>query len=225
MYVTDQQKLAKARELASTLDQMSRSPKRVYPTAPWIIPATMIVVALFAIVCLVVKLLMIYMRSKKSTQKKSFRLSEASSPDIPTTPEDQASMATTASMKTRGSLGINSKRRSRVRPPAVSLYQMKKQQSPGSSSSKNRAMKALVKATPSQSSRRIDDNLIEDNSNPDNSPPTSLQHSDVTDEIPPSMEQIKTEFNEIQETPTKTINLDTTDSTEDKQVDQSVGNH
>lgn len=198
MYMTDQQR-AEARVLAATLDKLTRNPKRFTPSAPWIIPATMIFVTLFALICLVIKLFMNYLNSKNNKTKK-FGLSEQSSPDIPTTPEDQTSMATTASMKTRGSLRLNQKQR-KNRPQAVSLYQMKQKQSPGSSSSKSKthkaALKAMSRAAKSEanrslsrdSTRQVDDGSDDNtNLNGDNSPNLS-QHSDDTDEIQASVNQ------------------------------------
>lgn len=198
MSMTDQARMAEARQLAATLDRMTRNPRRFAPSAPWIIPATMVVVAVFALICLAIKLIMNYINSKNE-KSKTFGLSHASSPDIPTTPEDQASMATTASMKTRGSLGINSKRRNpRNRPPPVSLYQIKQKQSPGSSVTKSKshktAMKAMSRAAKAEAnrglssrdiSRQPDDNSEENND--DNSPTNISQRSDDTDEIQASV--------------------------------------
>lgn len=196
--MTDHQR-AEARALAATLDRLTRNPKRITPSAPWIIPATMIFVTLFALVCLVIKLFMNYLNSKNNKTKK-FGLSEQSSPDIPTSPEDQTSMATTASMKTRGSLRLNQKQR-KNRPQAVSLYQMKQKQSPGSSNSKSKthkaALKAISRAAKSEanrslsrdSTRQVDDGSDDNtNMNGDNSPNLS-QHSDDTDEIHASVNQ------------------------------------
>lgn len=193
MYMTDQQKLAEARAMVATLDKLTRSPKRVTPSAPMIIPATMIFVLIFAMICLVVKLFMNYLHSKHEKAKK-FGMSGSISPDIPTTPEDQASMATTASMKTRGSLRISSKGR-RTKPQPVSLYQIKQKQSPGSSSTKSKSHKAALKAMSraakaeanrslSRDSTRQADDGSDDNMNNDSSSPANLsQHSDDTDEI------------------------------------------
>lgn len=142
---------------------------------------------------------MYYLNSKNNKTKK-FGMSEQSSPDIPTTPEDQTSMATTASMKTRGSLRLSQKQR-KNRPQAVSLYQMKQKQSPGSSSSKSKthkaALKAMSRAAKSEanrslsrdSTRQVDDGSDDNtNMNGDNSPNLS-QHSDDTDEIQASVNQ------------------------------------
>lgn len=191
--MTDQQRLAEARALAVSLDKLTRSPKKFTPTAPWIIPATMIFVTLFALICLVIKLFMNYL-SAKNNKSKSFGLPVACSPDLPTTPaEDQASMATTASMKTRGSLRRSSRRKNK--PPPVSLYQIKQKQSPGSSATKSKthkaAMKAISRAAKAEanrslsrdSSRQVDDNS-DDNKNSDDNSPTNLSHnSDDTEEI------------------------------------------
>lgn len=199
MYMTDQQRLAEARALTASLDRLTRMPKRFSPTAPWIIPATMIVVAVFAIVCFVIKLLMSYLSSKQEKSRK-FGISSTSSPELPTTPEDQASMATTASMKTRGSLRASSRAR-RSKPPPVSLYQIKQMQSPGtSSSSKSKskaAMRAISKAARAEanrsisrdSTRQVDDDSDDANNVPDNSPTDISQHSDDTDEIQTSVNQ------------------------------------
>lgn len=194
MYMTDQQRLSEARALALSLDKLTRSPKKFTPAAPWIIPATMIFVTLFALICLVIKLFMNYL-SSKNNKSKTFGLSEASSPDIPTTPaEDQASMATTASMKTRGSFRHNSRRRNK--PPPVSLYQIKQKQSPGGSATKSKthkaAMKAISRAAKAEanrslsreSTRQVDDNSDDNIKNSDDNSPTNLSHnSDDTDEI------------------------------------------
>lgn len=194
MHMTDTQRLAEARALAASLDKLTRVPRRFTPRAPEIIPATMIIVTLFALVCLVIKLFMNYLSSKNG-KSKTFSSSQASSPDIPTTPEDQASMATTASMKTRGSLRHSSKRRNK--PPPVSLYQMKQKQSPGSSTTKSKthkaAMKAISRAAKAEanrslsrdSTRQADDNSDDNikNDDGDNSPTNLSHHSDDTDEI------------------------------------------
>lgn len=121
-------------------------------------------------------------------------------------------MATTASMKTRGSLRLNSKRGSRSRshfkPPPVSLYQMKQTKSPGSaslnnSSSKLKTSKAAMKAMSRMSRAEANKNTLnrdssrqtnDDNNSDDNlnsndngadSPTNLSQHSEdvVTDEI------------------------------------------
>lgn len=191
--MTEQQRV-EARALASALDKLTRNPKRVAPTAPWIIPATMIFVSLFALICLVIKLFMNYLNSKSNKTKK-FGLSEQSSPDIPTTPEDQASIATTTIMKTRGSIGLSSKRK-RNRPQPVSLYQMKQKQSPGTSSSKNKshkaAMKAMSRAAKAEanrslsrdSTRQVDDGSDDNINNGDTNSPTNLSQQSVdTDDI------------------------------------------
>lgn len=192
--MTDQQRLAEARALSISLDKLSRSSRRVSPSAPWIIPATMIVVTLFAFICLVLKLLMNYLNSKQN-KSDEYGMSETSSPEIPTTPDDQASMATTASMKTRSSLR-NSSRRKRNKLPPVSLYQMKPKQSPSSTNSKSKthraAMKAISRAAKAEANRslsRDSTRQVEDNSDDninidgDNSP-TNLSHlSDDTDEV------------------------------------------
>lgn len=194
MYTSEQRLAevkAEVRALTAALDKLSRTPRRFSPSAPWYIPAVMIVVGLFALICLVIKLFMNYLNSKNNKTKK-YGLSETSSPEIPTTPEDQTSMATTASMKTRGSLRLNSKhKRNRLQP--VSLYQLKQKQSPSSSSSKSKshkaAMKAISRAAKAEanrslsrdSTRQVDD---DDNINNDDNSPTNLsQHSDDTDEI------------------------------------------
>lgn len=192
--MTDQARLNEARVLAATLDRLTRHPKRVSPSAPWIIPATMIVVAIFALVSLAIKLMMNYL-NKKNEKTKDFNHSHASSPDIPTTPEDQTSMATTASMKTRGSLAMSS-RRHRSKPPPVSLYQIKQKQSPGSSSKSKThraAMKAISRAARTDanrsmsrdSSKQRDDRSDDNNSNNlgDNSPNLSQRSDEVTEEI------------------------------------------
>lgn len=197
--MTEQQRM-EARALAVALDKLTRNPKRIAPTAPWIIPATMIFVTIFALVCLVIKLFLNYLNSKSGKTKK-FGLSEASSPDIPTTPEDQASMATTASMKTRGSMRVSSKHR-RNKPQPVSLYQMKQKQSPGSSSPKKKSHKAALKAMSRaakaeanrslsrDSTRQVDDGSDDNMNNGDQNSPTNLsQHSDDTDEIQAGVNQ------------------------------------
>jgi len=199
MYMTDQQRLAEARAVTYQLEKLSRNPRKFAPTAPWIIPALMVIVTLFAFICLVIKLFINYLNSKHH-KTKNFGLSEASSPDIPTTPEDQASMATTASMKTRGSLRLSSNRR-RSKPPPVSLYQMKQKQSPGSATkvkSHKAAMKVMSRAAKAEanrslsreSTRQVDDGS-DDNMNvdADNSPTNLSQHSDDTDEIQASVNQ------------------------------------
>lgn len=197
MYMTDHQKLAEARALSIALDKLTRNPRKVTPSAPIIIPALMVFVALFAIISIVIKLFMNYL-NRKQQNTKTFALSETSSPEIPNTPEhDQASMATTASMKTRGSLRHSSKRR-RNKPPPVSLYQIKQMQSPGSAtSSKSKqhraALKAMSRAAKAEANRGVsrgssrqindgsDDNMPNDG---DNSPTNLSQHSDdMTDEI------------------------------------------
>lgn len=202
MYVTDHQKLARAREAAAILDSLTRAPKRVYPSAPAIIPVTMILVALFVIVALVIKFLMRYMHSKEEKQSKNFRLSP-SSPDIPTAPEDQTSMATTASMKTGNSVRINPTRGSkRAKKPAVSLYQVtkKQQHSPATPSSRNRAaMRVIAKAASGRrvsrdSLSRRDEHEESKVSELNDSPVNSSQRSDITEELPPPMDQIDTSY-------------------------------
>lgn len=198
MHMTDQQRLDQARTLALTLDKLTRSPKRISPSAPLIIPILMITVALFALICLVVKLIMNYLKSKNKTSQK-FGPGDACSPDLPTTPElDQTSLATTASMKTRGSLRQGSKNRRNKLPP-VSLYQMKQTQSPKTPTTTSKlrskgAMRALAKASrsdPNRSSsrdttRQDDDNsdLNVNNNDGSDSPANLSQGSfDVQDEI------------------------------------------
>lgn len=200
--MTDSARLLEARALTATLDKLSRNPKRFSPSAPWIIPATMIVVAIFALICLAIKLIMNYLHSRNETTK-DFKHSHGSSPDIPTTPEDQASMATTASMKTRNSLGLSGRRQHRGRPPPVSLYQIKQKQSPGSAGSKTKISKAALKAMARgakaeansrnlsrDKDRQNDDDGSDDNSNNvgDNSPNLS-QRSDDTDEVTQAINQ------------------------------------
>lgn len=188
---TDQiSRLNEARALAATLDKLSRSPKRFSPSAPWIIPVVMVIVCSFALVCIAIKLIMNYLNSKSQKTKAFGR-----SPDIPTTPDqDQTSMATTASMKTRGSLRLNPTRQLKSRPPPVSLYQCKQKQSPGSSvisrsKAHRAAMKAMSRAARSDANRsrnnsRQADDASDNNSNNlgDNSPNLS-QHSDDTDDL------------------------------------------
>lgn len=124
MYMTDQERLAEARALAITWDKLTRSPKRVTPSAPWIIPAMMVFVTLFAFICLVIKLFMNYLNSKNDKSKEL----ETGSPNIASsTPADQVSMATTATMRTRSSIRRQS-RRTRNRAPVITPYQLKEQQ-------------------------------------------------------------------------------------------------
>ena len=188
---TDQSsRLNEARALAASLERLTRSPKRFSPSAPWIIPAIMVVVGTFALVCIAIKLIMNYLNSKNQKTKTFGR-----SPDIPTTPDqDQTSMATTASMKTRGSLRLNPTRQLKSRPPPVSLYQCKQKQSPGSgvisrSKAHRAAMKAMSRAARADANRSRDssrqaDDASDDNSNNlrDNSPNLS-QRSDDTDDM------------------------------------------
>lgn len=223
MYVTDQSKLAEARALAAALHKVTRDSRRVYPSAPIIIPATMIIVALFAIITLLIKLFMKYM-SKKEIKSK-FGPSGASSPDIPTTPEDQTSMATTASMKTRGSLRINPDRR-RNKPPPVSLYQMKQKHSPGSSTQKKShkaAMKAIARAAKTEanrglsrdSTRQIDDASDDNGNNNGGSSPGNLsQRSDDTDKLQLSEEQPTALYAAAAADPDGATNLITTNQPE-----------
>lgn len=194
MHMTNQQRLDEARSLAWTLDKLSRSPKNFSPSAPIIIPILMVVVALFAVICLVIKIFMNYLNSKnKKTQK--FGIGEPCSPDLPTTPEvDQTSLATTASMKTRGSLRLQTARRNKL--PPVSLYQMKQKQSPRASTTTKlrskgamRAMAKASKADPNRSSSRDSARQDDDNSdlninNDGGDSPTNLsQRSFDSDEI------------------------------------------
>lgn len=183
-----EQRLAEARALFVSLDRIARNPKKFSPSAPWVIPAIMVAVGLVAIICLAIKLIMKYIVAKKDT--KSFESSQANSPDLPTTPEDQTSMATTASMKTRGSVGLNSKQRKRKHPP-VSLYQLRQKQSPCSSSTRHKAVaKAMSKAARAEankslsrdSSRQNQDNS-DDNDERDHSPGGISQDSDDSVEL------------------------------------------
>lgn len=198
--MTTEQRLNEARAAAATLDRMTRQPKRILATAPWIIPATMILVTLFAVICFAIRLIINYLNSRNS-KSKNYGLSEASSPDLPTTPEDQTSMATTASMKTRSSLRNSSKRR-KNKPPPVSLYQIKQMQSPGSiSSNKSKthkaAMKAVSRAAKAEanrslsrdSTRQIDDASDDSNKNDADSPTNLSQQFDEVDEIQASIHQ------------------------------------
>lgn len=198
MYMTDHQKLAEARVMAIQMDKLARSGRRISPSAPIIIPILLIIVSLFALICLLIKLFMI-MKGKKNDQTKPFRPSSASSPDIPTTPEhDQSSMATTASMKTRGSLRLNPDRRKQKLPP-VSLYQMKAKQSPGSTSKTNKAaMKALARSARAEanrslsrdSTRQMEDNSDDNiNDNGDVSPGNLSHQSDDTDDLQNTLSQ------------------------------------
>lgn len=182
--------------MAATLDRLTRNPRRFSPSAPWIIPAVMIVVCVFAVICLAVKLMMSYLHSRNE-RSKTFGRPHGSSPDIPTTPEaDQTSMATTASMRTKGSLGLSTRRYHRNRPPTVSLYQMKQKQSPGSATKSSSrahraAMKAMSRAARAEanrslsrdSSRQQDDNSDENSNNANANSPNLSQRSDDTDEV------------------------------------------
>lgn len=189
--MTDQHKLAEARAMAATVDRLTRESRRVSPSAPAIIPITMIVVMLFTLISLLIKLFMNYMNRRHDKARK-FGPSGASSPDIPTTPEDQTSMATTASMKTRGSLRVNPDRR-KTKPPPVSLYQIKQKHSPGSASSKSKAhraaMKSLSRAARTEPNRSRDrennDNGSDDNGNNNgtSSPGNLSQQSDDTEKM------------------------------------------
>lgn len=180
-------RVAELRASYAALDRLTRNPRRFTPSAPWIIPATMVVVCAFALICLAVKLIMNYLNSKNQ-KSKSFSSPHSDSPDIPTTPDqDQASMATTASMKTRGG-SLRLHRQLKSRPPPVSLYQMKQKQSPGSSvksKSHRAAMKAMSRAARAEANRSRDssrqpDDGSDDNSNnlADNSPNLSLDDGD-----------------------------------------------
>lgn len=190
--MSDQARLNEARALAVTLDRLVRHPKRISPTAPWIIPATMIVVAAFALICIVIKLIMNYLQSKNGRSKDLDR-PHTSSPDLPSTPEDQTSMATTASMRTRKSIRMTSNRHYKNNLPPVSLYQLKQRQSPGSSSKSKThkaAMKALSRAARAEANRsmsrdssRQQDDATDDNSNRDNNSPNLSRRSDDTDEM------------------------------------------
>lgn len=188
--MSDQARLNEARALVATLDRLVRHPKKISPTAPWIIPATMIVVAVFALVCIVIKLIMNYLQSRNG-QSKNLTRQHNTSPDLPTTPEDQTSMATTASMKTRGSLKLSSGQHLKSKPPPVSLYQMRQKQSPSSKFKTHKsAMKALSRAARAEANRsmnrdnsRQQDDNDDDNSNRDENSPNLSQRSDDTDEI------------------------------------------
>lgn len=135
---------------------------------------------------------------------KPFGPSGASSPDIPTTPEDQTSMATTASMKTRGSLRLNPDRR-KQKPPPVSLYQMKQKQSPGSSKSHKGAMKALSRAAKAEANRSLSrdstrqmDDISDDNinNNGDVSPNMS-QRSEVSEDLQNTINQTSAMYAQV----------------------------
>jgi len=190
--MSEQARLNEARALMVSLDRMVRNPKRITPSAPWIIPAIMIVVAMFALICIVIKLIMNYLQSKHQSSKNLDR-PHSGSPGLPTTPEDETSMATTASMKTRGSLRISATRHHKERHPPVSLYQMKQKQSPSSttkSKTHKAAMKALSRAARAEAIRsknldnsRQQDDASDDNSNRDQNSPNLSQRSDDTDEM------------------------------------------
>lgn len=185
---TDQSsRLTELRASYLAFDRLNRNPKRISPSAPWVIPATMVVVCAFALICLAVKLIVNYLNSKNH-KSKTFSHPHADSPDIPTTPDqDQASMATTASMKTRGG-SLRLHRLDRAKPPPVSLYQLRQRQSPGSSvksKTHRAAMKAMSRAARAEANRsresnRQTDDGSDDNSNKiiDNSPNLSLDGGD-----------------------------------------------
>lgn len=199
--MNDQQRVNAVRALSVEIDKLSRSSKRFTPSAPWIIPALMIFVVLFAFVCFVVKLLMNYLTSKDDESPKKYGFTDTSSPDITATPEDQTSMATTASMRTRDSLRNNSNRGRRNRLPPVSLYQLKQKQSSSASVSSttklktnraaNKAVSRMAKQAanrslmrngePNQDSRSDNDNDIDDGG--DNSPTNLSQHSGDTETV------------------------------------------
>lgn len=214
--MTDQNKLAEVRALAAHMNRLTRdSTRKVSPSAPAIIPITMIIVTLFALITLLIKLFMHYMKKRAP-----FGPSGASSPDIPTTPEDQTSMATTASMKTRGSLRINPERK-KNKPPPVSLYQIKQKQSPSSSSSRSKAhraaMKAIARAAKAEpnrtmsreSTRQIDDGSDDNgNDNGGSSPGDLSQRSNDFDKSP-APEEPSTELYAAAST---SLANDTTDS-------------
>jgi hypothetical protein len=197
--MTDHQsRLNEARVLAATLDKLTRTPRRFSPSAPWIIPATMIIVCAFALICLAIKLIVNYLNSKNENTK-TFGRPHGSSPDIPTTPEDQTSMATTASMKTRGSLGLSSRRHNRSKPPPVSLYQIRQKQSPGSAAKSSKAQRAAMKAMSRaaraeanksrDSSRQRDDGSDDNSDNAEANSPNLSHRSDDTDEMQQTMNQ------------------------------------
>lgn len=199
MHMTDYQKLAEAKTMAIQMDKLARTARKFSPTAPVIIPLLLIFVTLFAVICILIKLLK-KLKGKNQEKENKFRPSNASSPDIPTTPEhDQSSMATTASMKTRGSLRLNPDRRKQQKLPPVSLYQMKAKQSPGSSSKTNRAaMKALARSARAEanrsisrdSTRQMEDNSDDNgNNNGDASPGNMSQRSDDTDDLGTTINQ------------------------------------
>lgn len=194
----NQNRLSELRALAATYEKLTRSPRRFSPSAPWIIPATMIVVCAFALICLAIKLIVNYLNSK-TEKTKTFGRPHGSSPDIPTTPEDQTSMATTASMKTRGSLGLSSRRHHRSKPPPVSLYQIRQKQSPGSAAKSSKAQRAAMKAMSRaaraeanrsrDSSRQQDDGSDDNSNNADANSPNLSQRSVDTDEMQQTINQ------------------------------------
>lgn len=197
MHLSEEERVAAIKALQVTLDKLTRSPKRFTPSAPWIIPAMMIFVALFAIVCIVIKLFMSYIHSKGEETPRKYGFNSSSSPDITATPEDQTSMATTASMRTRDSLKHGTQRRNKL--PPVSLYQMKLKQSPSATSpgkpkisrTGNKAIARIArqKAHRSVSPDNLDqqknnDDRSDDNANDDTNSPTNLsQHSEEIDEL------------------------------------------
>lgn len=188
-----EQKLAEARALYVSLDRIARNPKRFSPSAPWVIPAIMIAVGSVAIICLAIKLIMKYIIAKKETN--SLGSSQADSPELPTTPEDQTSMATTASMKTRGSVSHNSKRSASKHPP-LSLYQMRQKQSPSSSSTRHKAVaKAMSKAARAEANKSLSKDSSKqnqdasDNDERENSPGGISQASDDTEEVIQSIDE------------------------------------
>lgn len=189
-------RIAEARALYASLDRMTRNPKRITPSAPVVIPAIMIAVCSVALICILIKLIMKFVVAKRATT--SLGSSQANSPDIPTTPEDQTSMATTASMKTRGSLAIHSQQR-KSKPAPVSLYQIRQKQSPTTSATKHKAMaKAMSKAARAEANKSLskDSNRqnqdTSDNDERENSPGGISQNSDDTDEVVQSIEEHQT---------------------------------
>lgn len=182
--MSENSKLADERALYEAFDRMSKNTKRVTPSAPRIIQLLLVAVAI-ALICLAVKLLVKYLSTKRKSSKRLDRSLELT-PDIANRSATSNDEETGMKTRTRGSHNISSKHK-RKKPPAVSLYQIRQKQSPGSSSSHNRLKHISMSQAMSRLRTRTTDNESPARSNQDDEPTTSpvdvSQRSSETEEV------------------------------------------
>lgn len=193
MRIDDAHRRAEARASAYNLDLLTKAPSKFAPTAPWIIPAMMILVVLFAFICIATRIIINYLRKKKNLPNIYGFSDDKSSPELVGVSADGKRTTAPSGHSTRSSRKTRPLRLDQITPQRNAQLKSLIDTSSNKSKKKSPSTKAMGRVAKHTANRSLNDNDKrndkDDNSDDithddgDNSPTNISRHSDDTDEI------------------------------------------